>query len=794
MKEVLWKVRQKTAAVLSVSMLLVCISPMAGLAKEYTEAPIGGDPVNEYGFELPEAKIKIKPAERSKDVNIEDLKDNNEISFPFSILVDFGEIASPGNASSSDWDADVWADQIASELEFNPGVLASTKETAEKLGAVVSVEKNPYTIKVKFDNVQEENLNEREKITVALNPDYYGLTYPNVSRNVSDTNPGFDINISSGPAMHDEDYFPVVEPSWIEGYPGWAGWNNTVISEKEKEEINRVNVHVFRDSELLTTRGSVSSRGYSKNFDVRELFTEPGTYTFKASFNKTNNWQIPDEDRYWSEECVPFEYKLPAKTLSTPKNLRWKSNGTAVWNSIPKTEKDAIKNFKYYMRLHVKDEETGEFRSIGTYFKINKEEVDVSAYLEADRTYKFQVMAVGDLVQYANSSFSAFSNEFVMSPIRDKGETLIDGLINTEDVKESVENTTLSEDEKGTLKLAVQAYGDVADKYAELEAQYAEAAGKEEFTVETGESGVDAEQVKVIGGILNGAAGLQIEKPQEQDLVDAQVSKYRKRFALNITLATPSEAVGNELKYPVLITMPIPKELDTENFDPENLIIIHVKHDGSKESIRPRVNGDGTVSFAVTEFSTFYFADSTSVSSSGGSGGSGSGGGSSTSSAGTTITDSKKGRVNSITGIITGSGDSYSKWIAEEPQTGNGIVRWKLQYADGTFAAGTYVLDELGNPVKDAAGNMTEQPSWELINGAWYAFGVDGYAKSGMVFDPAQNGWFYIDINMGMKTGWQQIDGNWHYFNPSSNGTQGKMAVSTTVDGYTIDENGVWIQ
>lgn len=792
MKKVLWKVRQKTATVLSISMLLACISPMAGLAKEYTEAPIGGDPVNDYEFELPEAKIRIKPGERSKDVRIEDLKNNNEISFPFSILVDFGEIASPGNASSSDWDADVWAAQIASELEFNPGVLESTKETAEKLGAVVSVEKNPYTIKVKFENIQEENLNEREKITVALNPDYNGLTYPNVSRNVSDTNPGFNINISSGPVMHDEDYIPAVNPRWKDGRPGWAGWDNKAISEKEKNDILRTSVQVFRDGELLTTDGAVSSRGYRQSYDVREFFTEPGSYTFKASFSKTNRWQVSDE--YWSEESEPFEYKLPAKTVSTPRNLRWKSDGTAVWDSIPKAEKDAIEYFAYYIRVYVKNEDTGEFERLGTYYRGPKEEMNVSAEMEADRTYKFRVMAEGDLVQYANSNFSAFSNEFVMSPIRDKGETLIDGLMNTDDVKGSVENTTLSEDEKGTLKLAVQAYEDVADKYGELEAQYAEAAGKEEFAVETGDSGVDAEQVKVIGGILNGAAGLQIEKPQEQDLVDAQVSKYRRRFALNISLATPSEAEGKKLKYPVLITMPIPKELDTENFDPENLVIIHVKHDGSKESIRPRVNGDGTVSFAVTEFSTFYFADSTSVSGSGGSGGSGGGGGSSKSSAGTTITDSKKGQVNSITGIITGSGDGYSKWIVEAPQTENGIVRWKLQYADGTFAAGTYVLDEQGNPVKDAAGNLTEQPLWELINGAWYAFGVDGYAKSGMVFDPAQNGWFYIDINMGMKTGWQQIDGNWYYFNTSSDGSLGIMYTNrTTPDGYTVNEAGVWV-
>ena len=199
--------------------------------------------------------------------------------------------------------------------------------------------------------------------------------------------------------------------------------------------------------------------------------------------------------------------------------------------------------------------------------------------------------------------------------------------------------------------------------------------------------------------------------------------------------------------------------------------------------------------------------------SSGGSsgGGSGSGGGSSSGggggassgaapSSGTTTTDAKKGSVNSQTGIITGSGDGYSKWIPEVSQgqtagaTVSETVRWKLQYADGTFAVGTYVTDAQGNVVKDAAGNPTEQLYWEQVNGAWYAFGTDGYAKSGLLFDTALNGWFYVDINTGMKVGWQLINGKWYYFNPVSDGTRGKMAVSTTVDGYKVDENGVWVQ
>ena len=83
----------------------------------------------------------------------------------------------------------------------------------------------------------------------------------------------------------------------------------------------------------------------------------------------------------------------------------------------------------------------------------------------------------------------------------------------------------------------------------------------------------------------------------------------------------------------------------------------------------------------------------------------------------------------------------------------------KLQYADGTFAAGSIKTAE--------NGTVYEQPAWEMINGAWYAFGADGYTKSGFFFDHEQNSWFFIDINSGMKTGWQQIENNWYYFDGS---------------------------
>ena len=90
-------------------------------------------------------------------------------------------------------------------------------------------------------------------------------------------------------------------------------------------------------------------------------------------------------------------------------------------------------------------------------------------------------------------------------------------------------------------------------------------------------------------------------------------------------------------------------------------------------------------------------------------------------------------------------------------------------------------------------GSTYERLTWELNNGAWHVFGADGYAKSGLVFAPALGGYFYIDINTGMKTGWQLIDGKWYYFNDVSDGFRGKLLKDTkTPDGYQVGEDGVW--
>jgi glucan-binding YG repeat protein len=50
-----------------------------------------------------------------------------------------------------------------------------------------------------------------------------------------------------------------------------------------------------------------------------------------------------------------------------------------------------------------------------------------------------------------------------------------------------------------------------------------------------------------------------------------------------------------------------------------------------------------------------------------------------------------------------------------------------------------------------------------------------------------------IETNMSKtsdtKAGWKQTNGVWYYLN-----SDGAMASNTTIEGYTVDSNGAWIE
>ncbi len=130
---------------------------------------------------------------------------------------------------------------------------------------------------------------------------------------------------------------------------------------------------------------------------------------------------------------------------------------------------------------------------------------------------------------------------------------------------------------------------------------------------------------------------------------------------------------------------------------------------------------------------------------------------------------------SSAAGSITGVSNVSGTWTKDS--TG-----WKYELADGTYAA--------GSSENSTDGNAGEKISWVKINNVDYAFGYDGYLRSGWVLDSTDGKWYYCDENKGrlygwfydttgdywyymdantgnMLTGWQLINGKQYYFAPA---------------------------
>lgn len=131
---------------------------------------------------------------------------------------------------------------------------------------------------------------------------------------------------------------------------------------------------------------------------------------------------------------------------------------------------------------------------------------------------------------------------------------------------------------------------------------------------------------------------------------------------------------------------------------------------------------------------------------------------------------------------------------------------WWFEFKDGTYPAGEKINDQNG-----------EKLGWIQKDGKWWAFGSDGYLKTGWVFDGASGKWYLLNEKTGMQiglyydesgrfwyyldpasgamlTGWQFINGKWYYLSKTSGAVPlGSMYKETrTPDGYYVDKDGAW--
>lgn len=109
----------------------------------------------------------------------------------------------------------------------------------------------------------------------------------------------------------------------------------------------------------------------------------------------------------------------------------------------------------------------------------------------------------------------------------------------------------------------------------------------------------------------------------------------------------------------------------------------------------------------------------------------------------------------------------------------------------------TYVVDSKGTTQK---GWINDGGSWYYLNkegvmqkwwvqvdGTWYFLNGSGVMETGWLQD---NGtWYFLEKSGAMKANqWFEVGGKWYHVNES-----GALSVNTTVDGYTVNENGEWV-
>lgn len=133
-------------------------------------------------------------------------------------------------------------------------------------------------------------------------------------------------------------------------------------------------------------------------------------------------------------------------------------------------------------------------------------------------------------------------------------------------------------------------------------------------------------------------------------------------------------------------------------------------------------------------------------------------------------------QVNGAWYYLAQDGEMKTGWLNQGGSwyylTESGSMKTGWQKVNGTW----YYLN----------GSGAMQTGWLNQSGTWYYLNSSGSMQTGWL---SQSGtWYYLTESGSMKTGWYQVSTKWYYSYSS-----GALAISTTVDGYTVNANGEWI-
>lgn len=378
--------------------------------------------------------------------------------------------------------------------------------------------------------------------------------------------------------------------------PGNISWNAVPESEGEYSIV------VYRNGQEyyavnwtgLLPQGSSQRVGIQLSWDI----LDSGSYTFQITANGDD---INNTTSDISSVSAVYVYVKPQTVLGVPSNVKWDAENptVATWDSVPNA-------WGYDVEVYKDGEQVG-----GQSGCLENNRADFLDWMSEPGVYTFKVRAISDNIErIANGSYSVYSVGYNVIDVAEQiNNTLSDlvsnyqsGNTNADGVLSSLK--TLNTDD---LAASMQTNSDVLNNIESLEQAYA---AEKNITVtnmvdNAVKDKIDPDRISIVGAALNAAQGvnnmsLHFAPPNEEVVVDD--SQYKNVVQIDIKLN--GAAVSGNLDVPVRITMPIPTGVSEIR-----LVILHYHEDGSYETVECQDNFDGTVSFTLTSFSTFAFAE-----------------------------------------------------------------------------------------------------------------------------------------------------------------------------------------
>lgn len=376
----------------------------------------------------------------------------------------------------------------------------------------------------------------------------------------------------------------------------WDGWN--ITWDAVEDAHGYYGIEVYKDGERFLTTNLINYSNSEFDFYVR--MTDSGVYKFRVKTN-ADYYAGSMSDSEWSDFSDEKTYVRPDEELGTTVGW-WDTETAGLFHWTPVEGAGG-----YALRLYVDD----GIRPRTTIYTLASAQYNFSnkfATYDGEHTYTVTVQAIsGDLDTVANGSEGEKSPAYDTKAAGSDANNVIDNEVSESSTTEEAVRNIVDSMGMSNLSLAMQTDSSVMERIAQLDETMKAEKGitvAEPVLDEAAASLVDSGRISMVGAALSadtGNVGLEVSVPEEQ--VDVKSNNYINSVQLDIRLVNNGVQV-NTLNAPITITMPIPEGLTTDR-----LTILHYSADGSYQTENFKDNGDGTVTFTVTHFSTFVFAN-----------------------------------------------------------------------------------------------------------------------------------------------------------------------------------------